>query len=75
MEEWRKNVSMALTAVSFLAAVFLAYSNVTQANAVQDVKIDIHDKALITLKGDLLERMVGIEYELRELRKELSKGK
>lgn len=75
MEEWRKNVSMALTAVSFLAAVFLAYSNVTQANAVQDVKIDIHDKALITLKGDLLERMVGIEYELRELRKEISKGK
>lgn len=58
-----------MAAASMTAAVFLAYTHLTEANAVQDVRIEIHDKALITLKGDLVDRLDRIEDQINEIRK------
>ena len=68
MENWRF-VKEVLAVVAIMATVFLAYSDVTEANAVQDVEIVTLKANDISLKEDLVKRLDRIEDQVNEIRK------
>jgi hypothetical protein len=74
MENWRF-VKEVLAVVTIMATVFLAYSNLTEADAVQDNKLEVHDKALITIKEDLMRRLDRIQDEIVEIRKNTERNR
>jgi regulator of sigma D len=68
MENWRF-LKEVLAVAAIMATVFLAYSDVTSANAVQDSRIGEHDRALVVIKDDLVRRLDRIEDQIIEIRK------